>query len=102
MWNNNSLQGAIDAASPGDVITVPAGTYTEYILIQKDNLTIQGAGIDQTIIDLDGLAPYVHYGTSAGYCVAGVLVTGHGSPDGENTDRVTGVTIKDLTVKNAD
>jgi len=80
---------------------VPAGTYTEYILIQKDNLTIQGAGIDQTIIDLDGLAPYVHYGTSAGHCVAGVLVTGHGSPDGENADRVTGVTIKDLTVKNA-
>ena len=33
--NGNSLQGAINAASNGDTILVPSGTYTESILIMK-------------------------------------------------------------------
>ena len=33
--NGNSMQGAIHAASNGDTILVPSGTYTESILIMK-------------------------------------------------------------------
>ncbi|MCK4512970.1 hypothetical protein KAW64_14590, partial [bacterium] len=77
------IQEAIDGAVPGDAIDVSAGTYAEYLHITTDNLTVEGAGIDQSIIDLDGLMPYWHYdGCSTSYASrAGVLLSGYGSPD---------------------
>lgn len=41
----DSIQDAIDAASPGDVIELTAGTYTEnFALVNVDGLTIRGLG----------------------------------------------------------
>ena len=37
-----SIQAAVDAASPGDTILVKAGTYKERVVVTKSDLTIQG------------------------------------------------------------
>jgi len=95
----DTIQAAIDDADPCDTIEVSAGTYPEYVHITTDGLTIQGAGIDQSIIDLDGLIPYWHYaGCSSSFASrAGVLITGWDSPD----DIIEDVTFTGFTVKNA-
>ena len=98
-----TIQSAIDAANPagGDTILVAAGTYPEYLHITTDGLTIQGAGIDQSIIDLDGLTPYWHYPGNKSYASrAGVLISGYLSP-GTPAEVVENVTFRGFTVKNA-
>ena len=45
-----TIQAAINAASAGDTINVAAGTYNEGITINKNNLTITGAGAAVTTI----------------------------------------------------
>src|SRR4029077_9312399 len=40
----DSIQAAVDAASPGDTIMVRAGTYRESVKIQTDELTLRAKG----------------------------------------------------------
>jgi len=49
-----TIQEAIDAASEGDTINAAAGSYSENVLISKDNITLQGAGAANTVIDGGG------------------------------------------------
>ncbi len=46
-----TIQGAVDSAAPGDVIQVAAGHYVEQVVVTTDDLTVTGAGVDQTFID---------------------------------------------------
>jgi len=45
-----AIQAAIDAASPGDLIMIPAGTYYEMLVMWKP-VRLQGVGAASTIID---------------------------------------------------
>ncbi len=97
----NTIQKAIDTAGLGDTIIVAAGTYTEYLHITTDGLTIEGAGMKKSIIGLDGLTPYWHYPSSGSYASkAGVLISGYLSP-GTPADLVENVTFRGFTVTNA-
>lgn len=44
------IQNAISAAAVGSTIYLAQGSYTEQVLVNKENLTITGMGIGQTII----------------------------------------------------
>ena len=43
-----TIQAAINAAAPGDVINVASGDYTESLKIKNKILTIRGAGSNST------------------------------------------------------
>ena len=47
----STIQEAIDASNPGDIIHVSKGTYTEHLSITKNLLTLIGENLNTTIID---------------------------------------------------
>lgn len=49
--NHATIQEAVDAAQPGDMIHVCNGTYCENVIISKDDLIIIGENAITTIID---------------------------------------------------
>lgn len=78
------IQPAINAATAGDVISITAGIYTgtnNVVTINKNNLTLIGAGAANTIIRRTATGP-----------VTGIAIA----------NNVTGTTIKDLRVEGFD
>jgi parallel beta-helix repeat protein len=86
----DSIQAAVDAASPGDTIMVRAGTYRESVKIQTDGLTLRAKG-SVTLNPLNyGDGQCYLPGHVAGFCV----VPADFDPSvGSYTRRVRDVTI---------
>jgi nitrous oxidase accessory protein NosD len=84
-----TVQGAVDAAAPGDVVQVGRGTYVEEVVIDK-SIELRGAGTDATAIKSPAiLTPYgthlpdgrpitaiVRVGNSARVRMSGLTVRG--------------------------
>ncbi|MDG0814533.1 DUF4073 domain-containing protein [Cohnella rhizosphaerae] len=86
-----SIQAAIDASVDGDTVTIEAGTYRGQLTVTK-NITLEGAGIGQTIIespDSDALvaASWKTLKNQTFYPVIGVKTSTNGN-----------VVIKNLTI----
>ena len=60
------LQAAIDAALSGDTLTLCAGTFVDVAATISKNLTLVGAGTDQTILNNDA------------WCICAVIEVGQG------------------------
>ena len=54
-----TIQSAVDAAVPGDVIDIAAGTYDGDLDISTEDLTFRGAGADVTIVEGLGFAAFI-------------------------------------------
>ena len=92
-----TIQAAVDESVDGDTITIDAGTIREQVIIDK-SITIQGAGIDQTIIESpNGEDLEISGGdwktlkNTDVFAIIGIKTTSDGA-----------VTIKDLTVDGRD
>ncbi len=80
-----SIQAAIDVADPWDVISVEAGHFEGQLHVTKDNLAINGAGVDVTYIDSPTALTLFYTTSEANYPVVFV-------------DGAAGVNFADLTV----
>lgn len=65
----DSIQAAVDAASPGDTVTVRAGTYRETVRIQTDGLTLRAQGSVTLEPPNDGAGECYLPGHVAAFCV---------------------------------
>jgi Right handed beta helix region len=93
-----SIQAAIDAALPGDTVTLAAGEFRENVTITVDDITLRGAGSgrDGTVLmpsstSTPSACTDPESGEVQGICALGAMDVESGSP-------VTDVTIRDLTV----
>lgn len=69
-----TIGGAIGKASSGDTISIAAGTYDENLTQLYKNMTLQGAGASQTIIDAGGVASAIGVLSSTVLTISGVTL----------------------------
>ena len=79
-----SIQAAVDAASPGDTIVVRAGTYSEAVMIHTNGLTLKARGSVTLEPPSSGAGDCYGAGPHVGICVI---------PSSESYYRVRDVTI---------
>jgi parallel beta-helix repeat protein len=95
-----SIQAAIDAARPGDVIEVRPGTYRESLLVDVDRITLRGLVKDEArpVLEGDGEKTDAVIASGHGFAIEGFRVHGYTS-NGITVHGATGVVFRDLQVE---
>ena len=86
-----TIQAAVNAAVNGDTILIAAGTYRGQVSIDGKDITLQGAGVGQTIIESPDAAALVesYHESNSGLPYRYSVVTVKGNSD----VTITGVTV---------
>ena len=100
-----TIQAAINAANPGDTITIEAGTYPETLDIPKD-LTLIGAGQADVTIDTSAFSDYgVHVGGDYEVTLRDLTIIGPAPADFGYGLKIAGddarAIIRNVTVQNS-
>ncbi|MFE9775097.1 nitrous oxide reductase family maturation protein NosD [Streptomyces sp. NPDC005931] len=86
-----SIQKAVDAARPGDVVALAPGTYQQSVRITDSRVTLRGSGAHRTV-----LVPAANAARSTDACAA----AGHGiCVAGTDARPVERVTVRSLTLR---
>jgi hypothetical protein len=97
-----TIQAAVDTVSPGGSVQVAAGTYSETVTVDKDGLSITGAGTASTVINSETCqgAGITLTGSRNGLTVENLTITGFndGIYLGVISDTQTDVKIEDVNV----
>ncbi|MFC1524070.1 CFI-box-CTERM domain-containing protein [Thermodesulfobacteriota bacterium] len=92
-----SIQTLIDAATAGDVVCIPAGTYQVSIVL-KSNITIQGLELARTVLEsANALSPIITGAASA--TVQNVIVQDDGVAI--SADNIDGFIIRNVIISDA-
>src|SRR5688500_3942054 len=49
--DHDTIQGAVDAAAPGDLILIAPGTYEEAVDVETEDLTIRGLDRNEVVLE---------------------------------------------------
>ncbi len=87
----NNIQATINMASDGDTIVFAAGTYNQVANLGAKQLTLEGAGIGQTIVSAAFLNDSVLRGSGIGSNMGGLVIRDMTIADGVTPTNATGV-----------
>lgn len=94
-----TIQSAVEAANPGDTISVGEGTYNENVLIKKNDITLIGKNREKTIIDGGRASSGIRIDESNNVRVSGFTVINSGG-GGKEDGGVTLYKARNNTVSN--
>src|SRR5918992_1766824 len=95
----DSIQAAIDAASPGDTILVKPGEYAEALVITTDDLTLKGSRGTRLVPPPGEPEPCLVFDPEAPPIVEGICVLGELSPEFAVTDPVEDTHISGFEIR---
>jgi nitrous oxidase accessory protein len=94
-----TIQSAIDAAKPGDVISVNEGTYYENLIVKMNNISIIGKSKEKTIIDAKKFGSGIKIDQTTNVKISGFTIQ-NGGGSGQSDAGVTIYSAHNNTITN--